>query len=321
MAKVIIGIHGLGNKPSKNTLRKWWKKSMLEGLKNMQHKNKLPKFELIYWADLLYEKPLNESIKNEDHPLYVKEIYIEGKEPERGLKHPLKKKFLDWFDIAADKIFLNDDMTVNYSFISSAFIHNYFKDLEAYYENGEIKKNGQVYLARDQIRGRLIEVLKKYDGYDIFLVAHSMGSIVAFDVLTFNLPEIKIKTFATIGSPLGIPFVRSKIAQEKRLVLNDSHKLKTPKGVQQWYNFSDLEDDVTINYSLEKDFEENEGGVRAVDFIVNNNYEIDKEKNPHKSFGYLRTPEFSEILFEFIQKEKGLVQIVKDFFREVKQKL
>jgi hypothetical protein len=165
-----------------------------------------------------------------------------------------------------------------------------------------------------------MEVLKKHEDDDIFLIAHSMGSIIAFDVLTFNLPNLQINTFATIGSPLGIPFVRSKIAQEKKLILNDSHKLKTPQGVKKWYNFSDLEDDVAISYSLKNDFDENENGVKAVDFIVNNNYEMDNEKNPHKSYGYLRTPEFSNALLEFMQqRERKFGKKIKKFFQNFKQ--
>lgn len=144
-----------------------------------------------------------------------------------------------------------------------------------------------------------------------------MGSIVAFDILTFNLPKLRIKTFATIGSPLGIPFVRSKIALEKKMVLNEDVKLRTPHGVRKWYNFSDLEDSVAINYSLKDDFDANRAGVKAIDFIVNNDYEINKEKNPHKSYGYLRTPEFSNALEEFLQqKEKGFGQRVRRFFRK-----
>ncbi len=321
MAKVIIGIHGLGNKPSKETLQNWWKESMLEGLKNTNHDFKFPEFELIYWADILHEEPLDETITDEKHPLYLKDKYVAGKVISTDIKHPIRKKILDWFDEAADKIFLNEDMTVNYSFISEAIIRNYFKDLEAYYENGKITVNDFTFFARDQIRNKLIEVLKKYQDDNIFLVAHSMGSIIAFDILTFNLPKLKINTFATIGSPLGIPFVRSKIAQEKKVVLNDNNKLKTPPGVQEnWCNFSDLEDHVAINYSLENDFDENKSGIKAIDFIVNNNYEIDDEKNPHKSFGYLRTPEFSNILLEFIQqKEKGFIQKIKDIFGLLKR--
>ena len=320
MAKVIIGIHGLGNKQSKEVLKTWWKESMLEGLKNAGQDLKLPEFELIYWADLLYEKPLDEKIKDKKHPLYLKEKYIPGNKVVTGNQHPIRKKILDWFDEAADKIFLNDDLTVNYSFISDKIIHNYFKDLEEYYRNNKIELNGTAFHAREMIRNRAIEVLKKYADDDIFLIAHSMGSIVAFDVLTFNLPKLHINTFASIGSPLGIPFVRSKIAQEKKLVLNDNHKLRTPHGVKKWYNFSDLEDDVAISYSLKNDFDENKHGVRAVDFIVNNNYEIDKEKNPHKSFGYLRTPEFSNALLEFMQqRERRFAKKVKKIFQIFRQ--
>ncbi len=321
MAKVIIGIHGLGNKPSKETLQNWWKESMLEGLKNTSQDIKFPKFELIYWADILNEKPLDETITDKKHPLYLNDKYVPGEKTKEVVNHNLRKKILDWYDEAADKIFLNEDMTVNYSFISDAIIHNYFKDLEAYYENEKMVVNDLSFFARDQIRNKIIETLKKYKNDDIFLIAHSMGSIIAFDILTFNLPKLKINTFATIGSPLGIPFVRSKIAQEKKVVLNDSNKLKTPPGVQKkWYNFSDLEDLVAINYSLENDFDENESGIRAIDFIVNNLYEIDDEKNPHKAFGYLRTPEFSNILLEFIQqKEKGFIQKIKDIFGLLKR--
>ncbi|MBU8891530.1 MAG: GPI inositol-deacylase [Bacteroidales bacterium] len=321
MAKVIIGIHGLGNKPSKETLQNWWKESMQEGLKNSGQNVELPKFELIYWADILHEKPLDETITDEKHPLYLNEKYVLGKEISKNVNHDLRKKILDWYDETADKIFLNEDMTINYSFIPDTIIHGYFKDLEAYYLNNMITSDGIFILARDQIRNRVIDILQKYRNDDIFLIAHSMGSIIAFDILTFNLPKLKINTYTTIGSPLGIPFVRSKIALEQKVVLNDDYKLKTPPGVQKWYNLSDLEDVVAINYSLKDDFDENKSGVKAVDFIVNNNYEIENEKNPHKSFGYLRTPEFSNILLKFIQqKEKGIFPKIKEIFRLLKRR-
>jgi len=180
------------------------------------------------------------------------------------------------------------------------------------------------YFVRDQIRNRVTEALKKYNDYEIFMFSHSMGSIIAYDILTFNLPDFKINTFATIGSPLGIPFVRSRIALEKKIVLNDI-KLKTPPGVQKnWFNFSDIEDDVAINYSLKNDFDANENGLHPIDFIVQNDYEINNNYNPHKSYGYLRTPEFAGVLMDFIQekekaKEKGFLQQIKDLFGLLKR--
>ncbi len=91
MSKVIIGIHGLGNKPSAKTLKTWWKKAMHEGLNNAGHKLRMPKFELVYWADLLYKEPLDETLTDENHPLYLKEKYTKGKEPITGIKHPIRK--------------------------------------------------------------------------------------------------------------------------------------------------------------------------------------------------------------------------------------
>ena len=321
MAKVIIGIHGLGNKPSKDILQRWWKESMIEGLRNSGRDLALPKFELIYWADLLYKNPLDETIVDKKHPLFLDEKYIPEGKISKIENHDLRKKILDWYDEAADKYLLNDDMTLNYSYIQNTIIHNYFEDLEKYYNNEKISLNGFSYFARKQIRNEVAKVLLKYKNDDIFLIAHSMGSIIAFDILTYNLPGIKINTLTTIGSPLGSPFVRSKIAQEGKNYLNNPFKLKTPNGIQKWFNFSDLEDLVAINYSLKNDFAENKSGVKAIDFIVNNNYEINNEKNHHKSFGYLRTPEFSNILSEFIlQKERKIIQQIRNFFGSIIKK-
>ena len=57
MSKVIIAIHGLGNKPPYRLLQQWGKMSIQEGLQDRGLTIELPKFELVYWADLLYDKP------------------------------------------------------------------------------------------------------------------------------------------------------------------------------------------------------------------------------------------------------------------------
>ncbi len=37
MKKIIIGIHGIGNKPPAKILRKWWLNSIYEGLKKYNY--------------------------------------------------------------------------------------------------------------------------------------------------------------------------------------------------------------------------------------------------------------------------------------------
>jgi hypothetical protein len=305
VSKVIIGIHGLGNKPSKKTLEEWWIKSILEGLKEIEKDKFNLNFELIYWADILNEQPLDETIIDEDDPYYIKEKYNPAPKNFNPKAHPIRQKLLGFLEKQMDKIFLNEDLSINYSFISDIIINKYFKELEIYYTEECFDSNNIKCAAKDMIRNRAAEVIKKNMNNEIMFIAHSMGSIIAYDVLTFILPEIKIDTFVTMGSPLGLPIILSKIAAEQNMKLHIKEKLETPPGVKRnWYNFSDLEDKIAMNYDLGDDFSENDDGIKAIDIIVNNNYEINGERNPHKSYGYLRVPEFSEVLHEFLVRKE-----------------
>ena len=135
MSKIVIGIHGLGNKPSKKLLEKWWRESLREGLRTIGKNFVNPKFEMIYWADILYEKSLDEKINNKDDPYYIEERYIPSlKRPENNA-HTVRKKILDFLEKGADKIFLNEDLSLNYPFIFDGYIHKHFRDLEIYYSN------------------------------------------------------------------------------------------------------------------------------------------------------------------------------------------
>ncbi|MEJ2195856.1 MAG: hypothetical protein P8X73_13495 [Ignavibacteriaceae bacterium] len=204
-----------------------------------------------------------------------------------------------------DKFFLNKDLSINYSFISDTIIHKYFKELEIYYKEERYDTNNIKRAAKDLIRTKVVEVLNKHKQDNIMFIAHSMGSIIAFDVLTFMIPDIEIETFVTMGSPLGLPIIMSKIAEEKNMKEHIMEKLETPPGVKRnWFNFSDLEDNVALNYDLGDDYSANSNGVTATDITVNNNYEMNGVRNPHKSYGYLRVSELSEVIYDFLNKEK-----------------
>ena len=71
MKKVIIAIHGLGNKPPKNQLQEWGGMAIWEGLDLFGGKVRLPEFELVYWADLLYDKPKTEAEKDKESPYFL----------------------------------------------------------------------------------------------------------------------------------------------------------------------------------------------------------------------------------------------------------
>lgn len=305
MANVIIGIHGLGNKPPKTLLEQWWKLALTEGLKNNNYNAVLPEFKMVYWADIIHEKPLSESEEDTESPYYIHEKYTEAPADFQVTEHSTRKKVLDFLGKQLNRIFLNDDFTLNYSFITDTIVDKYFKDLELYYQGSCTSADGHTCKMNDLIKKRLLNVLEEHSKDDIMLIGHSMGSIIAYDVLAFTTPHIRINTFITMGSPLGLPVVISKIAAEQKQRGVKDHIMTTPSCITKaWFNFSDILDKVAFNYKLSDDFTGNIHGIKPADFMVFNNYEINGLSNPHKSFGYLRTPEFSRILNDFIKSEK-----------------
>src|SRR5690606_5647303 len=128
------------------------------------------------------------------------------------------------------RLLLNDDMTLNYEHIADSLIHYYFKDLEEYYSSpAEGVVEGKPSF-RMLVRERLASTLRKHQKDRILLIAHSMGSIIAFDVLDLN-PDLKVETFVTIGSPLGLPVVMARIASERVRPVTPPGALTTPPNI------------------------------------------------------------------------------------------
>jgi hypothetical protein len=318
MAKVIIGIHGLSNKPAKNVLENWWTLSMKEGLKAIGKQQDIPKFEMAYWADLFYKNPLDENIGDNRDPRFLDEPYRVSPRSLVSKVSSTRLKVMDFLGEKINDLFLNPDFSLKYTYITDIIVDKYFHELGDYFKSAERGNEKYGNDVRSTIAKRVIETLNKYEGYDIFLVCHSMGSIIAFDILSFEAPNAKIKTLATIGSPLGMPNVKSQIASLQRKHGFSSVTMKTPPSVvKSWVNFSDAEDPVAFNYRLSDDFSENELGVKPLDFLVFNNYINNGERNPHKSFGYLRTPEFANALAEFIESKQSVSHMIKNMLKRI----
>jgi len=313
MSKIIIGIHGLGNKPPKKLLKRWWKKSIREGLHAIGHPRFFFKFELVYWANFLHPLARDPNIKDRNDPAFLKEPYVPGASPNKKRPSRLRQQFLNYLERQIDKIFLNNDLSLHFASVSDLIMRRFFKDLDAYYSQACIDVKGSDCLIKDVIREQLAQVIRKHNKKTILLIGHSMGSIIAYDVLTQAVPDIKIDTFVTIGSPLGLPIIMSKIASEQKQRLIKKAKLGTPKNVvSNWYNFSDLSDRVALNYNLGDDYGANSKRVAVIDKIVYNNYVYDGRRNPHKIYGYLRSPEFAQVVHEFLNygRNKKVIWLV-----------
>lgn len=328
MSRIIIGIHGLGNKPPEKLLKKWWMASLKEGLRASGHPRIFLKFKLVFWADILHPELLNPKEKNEKSPFYINSPYIQAKNYKTTSPSRLRKKLRDYLQKQLDRILLNSDMSLNFTAVTDKIIHHFFRDLDIYYSSALAEDLHKEVHPRQIIRERLERTLKKHRRKNILLIAHSMGSIVAYDVLTQSVLKVEVNTLVTIGSPLGLPLVVSKIVSEQQQRLHNETTVKTPERVcQAWYNLSDLKDKVAIDYSLSDDFAENSHQVKVIDQIIYNNYEFEGKRNPHKVYGYLRTPELAVIVDSFLNSGKSRLRIkiremiVKIFMKRPKVKV
>ena len=162
MSKIIIGIHGLGNKPPKELLAKWWKESIIEGLRKNNYSGKDFNFELVYWADILHKNPLDPYEKDKENPLYLKEPYIhEGKSINRE-EMGFRQKALEYLEKYSKKILVNGVLSLSIPSLTELFIHRHLRDLEEYYSKSYTSINNKKRLIREVIIDRLVEVLKKH---------------------------------------------------------------------------------------------------------------------------------------------------------------
>jgi hypothetical protein len=285
-AYVIIGIHGLANKPAKEVLENWWRKSILEGLQRNEGRTASDvldvSFESVYWADWNYDKPIPEEENSEPY----ESAHGEGPLPryDDSFWDELRADAQDLLDTPLDwaKRFFGMDA------IAGAVLKAKLQDLALYYDDRS---------KRELLRDRLEETISKHRGKRLMVIAHSMGSIVAYDVLR-RLGKIdstlRIDHFVTIGSPLGLPHVKHRIYEENDLV-------RTPSIVRRWTNFSDRRDPVALDTHLSDDFKANDRSVKVKDDLVLNGYQNPEgDPNFHKSYGYLRTPEISRLIRSFI---------------------
>jgi hypothetical protein len=112
------------------------------------------------------------------------------------------------------------------------------------------------------------------------VIAHSQGTMIAYDVLRSLPADCRVPLFLTIGSPLGITEVQD--------VLRDLSKpkgpLPVPACVERWINVADRRDPVAADPELANDY----NGKPAIEDTCWWGLNPDPS-NPHSATGYLST--------------------------------
>ncbi|HTI63720.1 MAG TPA: hypothetical protein VL524_09410 [Gemmatimonadaceae bacterium] len=107
------------------------------------------------------------------------------------------------------------------------------------------------------------------EGRPVILVAHSLGALVAYDLLSSRSDTGLVREFITIGSLVGSPELRHA------LIGGDAtDTLVFPRGVGTWVNIHNVGDPFATSLPLGRDL----GSTAPTD-----------EPDPHEMLGYLRS--------------------------------
>jgi len=138
-----------------------------------------------------------------------------------------------------------------------------------------------VYLTYRAVRDRIDEVVSStLTPEPSLVVAHSLGTIVGYNVLKNAGPDIRVPLFVTLGSPLGIRAIKHRLERP----------LAMPPCVSRWYNALD-ERDVVALYPLD-----------SLHFpiappIENNSSAQNSDSDRHGIDGYLSDRKVAQTIF------------------------
>jgi hypothetical protein len=159
----------------------------------------------------------------------------------------------------------------------------HLRDLQRYAQN----KDG----IADRTRERLKLMLRAaYESKrSILLLAHSMGSVIAYDTLWElgheDRIELRVDLLLTMGSPLGQVYLQRRLKGRDR-----SGYERYPANIRYWKNLTAVGDMTAIDPQLHDDFREmvKLGLVESIDDLSTHNYyRLNGKLNVHAEYGYL----------------------------------
>jgi hypothetical protein len=289
----VVYVHGNGNKPAKDPLKRTWDRALFGEAAGSPSR-------MAYWADLRYPSPLPdpdadglESVAAEesigDQALHPAELIVEAlmeahantlvETPAPGGTMPTGDtaqggaldSWLQEMAYVADAVVQGEAQPPSDEealplpravrvAIFRALVKRTFADVYAYFFGG----------AGDAMRDRLRSTLAGVDG-PVVVIAHSLGSIIAYDVLREAGPARDIPLLVTVGSPLGVTEIQDLVTTP----------LRVPDGVTAWRNVADGRDLVALDRTIRPEYAPAD---RTTDFLV-----VNDSENHHGIRQYLST--------------------------------
>jgi len=171
----------------------------------------------------------------------------------------------------------------NHSVLDGVFIMFQMEDVESYFTDPDV---------RSDIRELFRKVLGNHDEPTI-LVAHSFGSVIAYDVLR-EFPELDVSGLVTLGSPLSMDYFRDRLARPGE----SGDNLPVPAMLDEWVNVYSEMDPLTLGSGISQYFQ---GGGEVegpgpIDLVAENTGYLDA----HSPDQYLRSNETAKAVVAMI---------------------
>ncbi len=119
------------------------------------------------------------------------------------------------------------------------------------------------------------------------VVSHSLGTIVAYNLLMNRTKRDNIRALITIGSPLGIEAIWSRLPSE-------TPPRKAPEGVGRWFNARDAQDTVAL-YELSTNVYRGNPAVTNYSGVENSS------DNQHGIAQYLEDKVIAKAIYEAVK--------------------
>lgn len=276
-------VHGLANKPPQDVLLRSWMDALLgrdrDGL-DLQSAGVTT--EMVYWADVLYERP-NASDAEESDADTVRdagslEVPVLGDLPEeetrfvRALDERLEKAFLQ---VEAETVEENAAQPTTRAIPLPGFIERFLmkrlvRDAHHYLYQGESEpRRGEKFKVRDELRNRFIAAVRRgaeRPGPHI-VVSHSMGTIIAYDCLKHVDSCPRVDALVTLGSPLGLSEVQDGFGKSWK---KDKGFPGSKLAADRWVNFYDRLDVVcAASPKLARDYRHDDTEVISDERVTN----------------------------------------------------
>ncbi len=194
---------------------------------------------------------------------------------------------------------LSDQFPFLIDWVANSKMEEALKETRRYFQN----QDGVATRIRQLVADRLLASWTPDSR--LAIIAHSLGSVIAFETLWEmsyrSNCEIRVDLFMTLGSPLGLNFMRHRM-----LNANESGARRFPTNIRRWANLSAIGEMTALDRAFAMDYCEmvELGLVESVtdELDLHTYFRGPDGLNVHKCYGYMANQRVGATLAEWLRE-------------------